>query len=162
MGGVSPATPAEAFCPAFAGLEPGASVDGATERVAMLSGAAALALIAAGEAFAATARLFEFSGNGLRLATAEKNGLDGTVEVVTHPARAMASATAIKDRTVRTHLRANAKRTLAASKHKGRTCSSRLLASRTICEENSLATFMFHDAVSEHTDSTALLIFHYG
>ena len=161
MGGVSPASPAEAFCPAFGWLELGAAVDGATEPGAMLSDAAALALIADGEAFAATALLFEFSGNGLRPATAEKNGLDGTVEVVTHPVRATASATAIKERPVRTHLRANSKRTLAASKQKGGTCSSRLLTSRAICEKNSLSTFIFHDAVSEHTDSTAQLIFHY-
>jgi hypothetical protein len=161
MGGVPPATPAEAFCPAFGWLGLGASADGAAELVAMFADAAALALIAAGEAFATTAWLLEFSGNGLRLATAEKNGLDGTVEVVTHPARATASATAIKERPVRTHLRANAKRTLAAPKQRGRTCSPRLLASRSICEEHSLGTFMFHYAESEHTDSTALLIFHY-
>jgi hypothetical protein len=71
MGGVSPASPAEAFCPAFGWLKLGAAVDGATEPVAMLSDAAALALIADGEAFAATALLFDFSGNGLRPATAE-------------------------------------------------------------------------------------------
>jgi hypothetical protein len=158
---VLPAAPAEPFCPAFGWLGPVASVGGEIEPVVIFSAAAALAFVTDGGAFAAAALLFEFAGNGLRRATAEKNGLDGTDDVVTHPGRATANATAIKARPVRTHLRVNARRTLAASKQEGRTCSSRCPTSRAICEEHSLGTLMLHNAVSENTDSTALLIFHY-
>jgi hypothetical protein len=156
-----PAAPAEPFCPAFDWLGPVASVGGEIEPVVTFSAAAALAFVTDGGAFAAAALPFEFAGNGLRRATAEKNGLDGTDDVVTHPGRATASATAIKARPVRTYLRVNAKRALAASKQEGRTCGSRCPTSRAICEEHSLGTLMLHNAVSENTDSTALLIFHY-
>src|SRR6202171_4006188 len=158
---VVPAAPAEPFCPAFGWIGPGASVGGEIAPVVIFSITAALAIVTDGGAFAAAALLFEFSGNGLRRASAEKNGLDGTADVVTHPGRATASATAIKARPVRTHLRVNSKRALAASEQKGRTCSSRCPTSRASCEEHSLGTLMLHNAVSENTDSTALLIFHY-
>jgi hypothetical protein len=158
---VLPAAPAEPFCPAFGWLGLGASVDEEIEPVVIFSVAAALAFVTDGGAFAAAALLSEFSGNGLRRATAEKNGLDGTDDVVTHPGRATASATAIKARPVRTHLRVNSKRALAASEQESRTCSPRCPTSRAICEEHSLGTLMLHNAVSENTDSTALLIFHY-
>jgi hypothetical protein len=101
--------------------------------------AAALAFIADGEAFAAAA------------ATAVKKGLDGTGEVVTHPARPTAIATPMSGRTARTNLRANAKRDLAAVTQEGRTCSSCLPTSRAICEVNSLGKPMPHDPVSENT-----------
>src|SRR5229473_5579575 len=158
---VLPAAPAEPFCPAFGWLGLGAATDGWIAPVGILSVAAALAFITDGGAFAAAALPFEFAGNGLRRATAEKNGLDGTDDVVTHPGRATASATAIKARPVRTHLRVNPTRTLAASKQESRAYSSRLPASRAICDKNSLRTLMLHNAVSENTDSTALLILHY-
>jgi hypothetical protein len=151
----------EPFCPADCWLGPGALADGGIAPVAILSVAAALAFIAGCEAFAAATLLSEFAENGLRLATAEKNGLDGTDDVVTHPASANASPKAIKRRPVRTHVRANSMRTFAASKQEGRAFSSRLPLSRAICEENSLSTLMLHNAVSENTDSTALLILHY-
>jgi hypothetical protein len=115
----------------------------------MSSVAAALAFIADGEAFAAAA------------ATADRKGLDGTGEVVTHPARTTAVATAIDERPVRTNLRANSKRDLAGLKQEGRTCSSRLLTSRAICEVNSLGKPMPHDPVSENVNSTLLSIFCY-
>jgi hypothetical protein len=156
---VLPAAPAEPFWLADGWLGPGASVGGEIAPVVIFSVTAALAFVTDGGAFAAAALLFEFSGNGLRRATAEKNGLDGTDDVVTHPGRATASATAIKARPVRTHLRVNSKRALAASKQE--TCSSRCPVSRASCEEHSLGTLMLHNAVSENTDSTALLIFHY-
>ena len=158
---VLPAAPAEPFWLADDWLGPGASVDGGIAPVAKLSVTAALAFVTDGGAFAAAALLFELSGNGLRRATAEKNGLDGTDDVVTHPERATASATAIKARLVRTHLRVNSKRALAASTQEGRAFSSRLPVSRAIREENSLRTLMLHNAVNENTDSTALLILHY-
>jgi len=78
-------------------------------------------------------------------------------DVVTHPGSATASATAIEARPVRTHLRVNAKRTLAASKQEGRTCSSRCPTSRAICEEHSLGTLMLHNAVSENTELNSVV-----
>jgi hypothetical protein len=98
-----------------------------------------LAFITDGEAFAAAA------------ATAVKKGLDGTGEVVTHPARVTAIATPISGWTARTNLRVNSERDLAGLKQEGRTCSSRLPTSRAICEVNSLGKPMPHDPVSENT-----------
>jgi hypothetical protein len=111
--GVLPAGPAEPFCTADCWLGLGAAVDGGIALVVMLSVAAALAFITVGEAFAAAVLLPAFAENGLRLATAEKNGLDGTDDVVTHPASANASPKAIKRRPVRRHVRANSMRTFA-------------------------------------------------
>jgi len=118
--GVLPAAPAETFCAADCWLGPGTAVDGGIALVVMLSVAAALAFNTDGEAFAAAVLLPAFAENGLILATAEKNGLDGTNDVVTHPASANASPKAIKTRPVRRHVRDNSMRTFAVPERETR------------------------------------------
>jgi hypothetical protein len=97
----------------FGATDCGGETTGGIEPVGVLSVAAAFAFITDGEASAAAALTSVFFGNRLRLATAERNGLDGVEnavglegddDVVTQPESSDINAGAIKSRAPRTRL----------------------------------------------------------
>jgi len=87
----------------------------------MASSVDALALSPDAEAFGGNGCVVERVENGLSLATAEKNGLDGTDVVVTHPVSADASTATTTNRRAPAGVAANRPRAIAASQEGNRT-----------------------------------------
>jgi hypothetical protein len=150
----SPAGSTDPFWLADCWLWLGTILGRRTEPVAALPVAAALA--SDGDTFGVKAGAVDFVANGLSPATAEKNGLDGTDDVVTHPVSADASMATMRRRLPPASVLAKITRAVTASDEGHRTRRQRSAKPRTPYKQNTLDLHMHHSADSDNRHSSTV------